>query len=415
MRTTEQGSSLTRAAWFAPAIAALLYFSQGFPFGIVDQLLPLYMRTQNVSLPKIGLVSAVSSAWTWKFLWSPLIDRYGTYRRWMSACLVVLTGTMVAFALVPPQLTMLFFVIIAVLSFASATQDIAIDAMTVRMTPKHPLGYVNSVRVTAYRGAMIVAGGALAALTAVIGWTGTFVVAASIMAAILIATFFLPADRGAPSDPGAPRKNPFTGIQSLFSRERAAAILAVAFIYRVGDAALVPMVKPFWVDKGFSTAQIGVVTTVVGIGFLILGAFAGGAFISRFGIWRALLVFGVLQMVSNGGYAIAASSPASRDLFYGVVIIENFCGGLGTAAFLAFLMAVCDRQFAATQYAFLSAAFAFTRFVIGTLSGLLAQEMGYANYFWLTMALGLPGLLLVPLIRHETLLAPQPKDIVAEA
>jgi PAT family beta-lactamase induction signal transducer AmpG len=263
---------------------------------------------------------------------------------------------------------------------------------------------------------MIVAGGALAALTAVVGWKGAFFVAAAITGVILVATFFLPSDagEGAGEDTGAPRPGPFAGIGSLLSRKRAAAILAIAFIYRLGDAALVPMVKPFWVDKGFSTAEIGTVTTVIGIGFLILGAFTGGAFISRFGIWRALLFLGVLQMVSNAGYAIAASGAQSRNLFYAVVIVENFCGGMGTAAFLAFLMAVCDRHFAATQYALLSAAFAFTRFVIGSFSGVLAQNMGYANYFWLTLALGLPGLLLVPLIRNEQLLAPQPKDIVAE-
>jgi PAT family beta-lactamase induction signal transducer AmpG len=175
------------------------------------------------------------------------------------------------------------------------------------------------------------------------------------------------------------------------------------------------MVKPFWVDTGFSTAEIGTVTTVIGLGFLIAGAFAGGAFISRFGIWRALLFLGVLQVISNAGYALAAPASPSREIFYTVVIIENFCGGLGTAAFLAFLMAVCDREHAATQYALLSAAFAFTRFVIGSVSGVLAERMGYASYFWLTMVLGIPGLLLVPLIRGEELLAPQPREIVAEA
>ncbi len=138
---------------------------------------------------------------------------------------------------------------------------------------------------------------------------------------------------------------------------------------------------------------------------LIAGAFVGGAVISRFGIWHALLWLGVLQVVSNVGYAIAASSAVSHPMFYSVVIIENFCGGLGTAAFLAFLMSVCDREHAATQYAMLSAAFALTRFVIGSFSGILAQDFGYAKYFWLTVILGIPGLLLVPLIRNADLMA----------
>src|SRR5438105_2458277 len=100
---------MKQARWYAPTLAALLYFSQGFPFGIINELLPLYMRVKNVSLAEIGLVSAVSSAWTWKFLWSPLVDRYGTYRRWMGGALVVLTAMMIGFALISPQATVIFF------------------------------------------------------------------------------------------------------------------------------------------------------------------------------------------------------------------------------------------------------------------------------------------------------------------
>ena len=382
-------------------MAAVLYFAQGFPFGIVNELLPLYMRVQNVSLTNIGLVSAVSSAWTWKFLWSPAVDRFGTYRRWMGVALVVLTATMAAFAVVPPQMTSVFFGIVAILAFASATQDIAIDAMAVRITPQHQLGYVNSIRVTAYRGAMIVAGGALAALAAVAGWRATFFTAAAIMAIGLAATFFLPKESGENH-----HESPFKGMALWIRGPYAYAFLALAFIYRLGDAALVPMVKPFWVDKGFSTAEIGTVTTIVGLSFLIAGAFTGGAFISRIGIWKSLLWLGVAQVVSNAGYAIAASQPPSHPVFYSVVILENFCGGLGTAAFLSFLMAICDREYAATQYALLSAAFAFTRFVIGSFSGMLAENIGYTSYFWLTLILGIPGLLLVPLIRNAELTPP---------
>lgn len=401
---------MARPAWFAPTIAAVLYFAQGFPFGIVNELLPLYMRVQNISLTNIGLVSAVSSAWTWKFLWSPAIDRFGTYRRWIAAALVVLIATIAAFAVVPPEMTTLFFVIVAVVAFASATQDIAIDAMAVRITPERQLGYVNSIRVTSYRGAMIVAGGALAALTSVIGWQATFIVAAAIMGLALVTTMFLPHESGAATR----HESPFRGMGQWLQRKHAFAFLAIAFIYRLGDAALVPMAKPFWVDKGFSTAEIGTVTTIIGLSFLIAGAFTGGFFISRIGIWHSLFWLGIVQVLSNALYAIAAAQPASQAMFYGAVIVENFCSGLGTAAFLSFLMAICDREFAATQYALLTAAFAFTRFVIGSFSGVLAETMGYASYFWLTLILGIPGLMLLPLIRGAELTPPKTRDVVAE-
>ena len=397
-----------RPAWFAPAIAGILYFSQGFPFGLVNELLPLYLRTQNVSLTQIGLMSAVSSAWTWKFLWSPLVDRYGSYRRWMAGCLITLIATYLAFVVIPPQQTALFLVIVAILALASATQDIAIDAMAVRITPTHQLGYVNSVRVAAYRGSMMVAGGALAALASFLGWRAAFVTAVVITGVILVINFFLPRETGE-----AHHENPFRGMSLWLQRRHAAVFLALAFIYRLGDAALYPMSKPFWVDQGYSTRDIGLVTTVIGISFLIAGAFTGGAFLSRFGIWQALLWMGILQMLSNGGYALAASGN-NRPMFYAVVIIENFTSGLGTAAFLAFLMAVCDPKHAATQFAMLSAAFAGTRAVIGSFSGLLAERMGYGPYFWLTLALGLPGLLLLPLIRGEELLAPKDRGYVVD-
>ena len=390
-----------RPLWFAPAIAAILYFSQGFPFGLVDRLLPLYLRTQQVSLVQIGLISAVGSAWTWKFLWSPLIDRFGSYRRWMAGSLLVLTATIASFAFVPPEQTALIFTIVAVLAFASATQDIAIDAMTVRITPKEQLGYVNSVRVTSYRGAMIVAGGGLAALTTLVGWRGAFLIAAAMTAAMFLFTFFLPAETGEQTQ----HANPFRGMARWIRRPHAYVFLAIALLYRLGEVAIVPMSTPFWVDKGFSTVEIGTITTAVGLFFLIIGAFIGGAVISRFGIFYALLWLGFLQVVSNAGYGIAASRPASDPMFFAVVIIENFCSGLGTAAFLAFLMAVTEREHAATQYAMLSAAFALTRFAIGSVSGVLAEKMGYTNYFWLTVALGVPGLLLVFLIRDDELVA----------
>ena len=390
-----------RPLWFAPVIAAILYFSQGFPFGLVDRLLPLYLRTQHVSLAQIGLISAVGSAWTWKFLWSPLVDRYSTYRRWMAGSLLFLTATIAAFAVVPPQQTALIFAIVAILAIASATQDIAIDAMTVRITPTEQLGYVNSVRVTAYRGAMIVAGGGLAALTSLVGWRGAFLTAAAITAAMFLFTFFLPAESGEQTQ----HANPFRGMARWIRRPHAYVFLAIALLYRLGEVAVVPMATPFWVDKGFSTVEIGTVTTAVGLFFLIIGAFIGGAVISRFGIFHALFWLGILQVLSNAGYAIAAARPASDPMFFSVVIIENFCSGLGTAAFLAFLMAVTEREHAATQYAMLSAAFALTRFAIGSVSGILAERMGYTSYFWLTLILGIPGLLLVLLIRKDDLVA----------
>ncbi len=399
-----------RQRWFLPTLAGVLYFSQGFPFGIFEELMPLYLRTQGVSLTQIGLFSSIGAAWTWKVLWSPLVDMYGSYRRWIAGSLVGITAAIAALAFVPPSQTHVLWWILIALALASATQDIAIDALTVRITPTRLLGYINSIRVTAYRGAMIIAGGGLAAITPLVGWPGAFAVGALLTACVFVFTLFMPRDRGE----RVKHENPFRGLAHWMKRPRAGVLLLIALLYRIGDAALVRMVKPFWIDRGYSAAEVGTVTTIIGISLLIVGAFVGGAFVARYGIYSALVWLGLAQVLSNIGYAVAASSGASRPLMYSVAMIENFCGGLGTAAFLAYLMSICDREHAATQYAMLSAMFALSRTLIGTVSGVAADRLGYGAYFWLTVAVGLPGLLLLPLVRRELLVPPSRSEIVAE-
>jgi PAT family beta-lactamase induction signal transducer AmpG len=393
--------------WFYPSVAALLYFSEGLPYGIVNELMPLYLRLHDVSLEQIGLLSTVGLAWTWKVLWSPLVDRYGTYRRWVAGSLVAIVLALAALTTVDPRQTTILWTLIAILAFASATQDMAADALMIRITPERMLGPVNSVRVAAYRGAVIVAGGGLAALATPFGWRFAFAAAAILAAGILVATKFLPReDRSAAGGGGAPmngarRESIFAGLSEWISRPHAVAIIAFILLYKLGDFALAPMIKPYWVDRGFSAAEIGTVTTVMGVSFLIAGAIAGGAAVARFGIYSCLLWFGILQMLSNLGYALIGSFGGNRPALYAATIIENFTWGLATAAFLAFLMSICDREHAATQYAMLSALFGLSRSLIGTASGFSTAALGYSGYFWVTVALGVPGLLFIPLIRSD--------------
>jgi PAT family beta-lactamase induction signal transducer AmpG len=178
-------------------------------------------------------------------------------------------------------------------------------------------------------------------------------------------------------------------------------LLAVILLYRLGDNALTPMIRPYWVARGFSATEVGNVTTTLGMICTILGAIAGGAFVTRFGVFRGLLFLGVVQMLSNIAYALVAMTNAGRPALYGAAVIETFCGGLGTAAFLSFLMFICDRDNAATEYAMLSALFAVARSFAFALSGYFAKDLGYANYYWLTAALALPGLALLPQIRDR--------------
>jgi PAT family beta-lactamase induction signal transducer AmpG len=380
-----------------PALACILYFSEGFPFGVATDSVNLYLAFARVDLATIGLISSVGIIWTLKFAWAPLIDSVGTYRSWMFGSLVVLSLALATLGVVRPA-SPAFWAALIVLVFASATQDTAIDALAIRITPRDLLGVVNSARVAAYRGAMLVAGGGMALLSDHIGWRGAFFVAAGVPLVVLALTALT-----APPERGAEEKheNPLRALVGWMRRPGALLLLAVILLYRLGDNALTPMIKPYWVERGFSATEIGNVTTTLGMICMILGAIAGGIFVTRFGVYRGLLVLGTVQMLSNFAYAIVAATNGGRPSLYGAAIIETFCGGLGTAAFLSFLMYICDRDNAATEYAMLSALFAVARTFAFAFSGYVAKDLGYANYFWLTAALALPGLALLPMIRER--------------
>ncbi|HUP45649.1 MAG TPA: MFS transporter [Thermoanaerobaculia bacterium] len=383
-----------RARWFIPGLATGLYFSQGFPFGIANYALPVYLSVEGVSATGVGLLSTIGLAWTFKLFWAPAVDLFGTYRRWIMGSLAVLAASIAMLGIVPPASTG-FWVAASILALASATQDIGIDAQTIRMTPRELLGPVNSARVTAFRVAIIAAGGGLALLSDFIGWRATFLAAAAIAIALIFFMLLIPHEERALEH----RENPFRGLWRWLARPRAMAFLAVIFLYRVGDSALTLMVPKFWAMRGFSAGEIGTVTTTLGMIFTIAGAIAGGWFVARYGIYAGLLWLGIAQMLSNVGYAAVAQYTAGRPAMYGVAIVESFCNGLGTAAFLSFLMFICDRDNAATEFAMLSAVFSLSRTVTGMFSGFGADALGWSTYFWLTVALGLPGLLLLPTIR----------------
>jgi PAT family beta-lactamase induction signal transducer AmpG len=380
------------------SVAALLYFSEGLPFGIVNDLMPVYLRVHGVDLTTIGFLSTVASAWTLKVFWSPLIDAFGTYRRWIATAVLAMAICMGVLVAMPVTSGTAFWMIITIFAIASATQDLAVDAFTIRATPTEFVGPVNSIRVAAYRTALIVGGGGLVALSGVIGWRGSFATSGAIAVIVFVIALRLPEDRGA----GAERKSIvdlFRGLGEWLRRPRAGVLLAIVLLYRLGELAIYTMIKPYWVDRGYSPAEIGTITAVIGVIVSILGAIAGGAIVARIGLYRAMLWLGAAQILSNLGYAIVATTHAGRWAIYAAAVVENIGYGLGTGAFLAFLMAICDRERAATEYAMLTAAFGLTRVLIGTPSGWITQNYGYPFYFWLTVFLGIPGLVLVPFVK----------------
>lgn len=378
------------------AWVSLLYFAQGFPFGIAVDNLPVYFAKHGVSLEQLGLMTLLGVPWTAKVLWSPLVDRFGDRRTWISVCLAVMAGLC---ALIPSfdaaQPTALLWVVLLALTTASATQDVAIDAYTIGLVRPGEEGVANGVRVSAYRAALLVGGGALVILAGPLGWPPVFWACSAILLCLAAAARRSPAL----AIPARQREDWWGPIRAWLARPGAVGVFLFVLTYKLADASMGPMIKPFWVKRGLTVEEIGLVSTTFGVFATIAGAALGGWLTSRWGIFTGLWTLGVAQAVSNLGYAGAAYADAGRPAIYAASLIESFTGGLGSAAFLAFLMNICDKSRAATEYAFLSALFALPRFVIGSASGWAAARFGFAAYFFLTFFLAFPAFALLPWAR----------------
>jgi len=366
------------------------------PFGIAYDVWPVFFRLHGVSLREIGLMSLLSLPWTWKLVWAPLVDRYGSRQHWITACLFMLGAT--SLAIMPQDASdpsYLMWGLLLLFTTASATQDIAIDAYAVDVATPQTVGSINGTRVSAARVAMFVGGGGFLILADVTGWDLLWVALAVVFFALAVAAWVSPR---VPLD-GSARRHAIRPVLRWVFRWQMVPVLLFVLLYKVGDSTLGRMVKPFWVDRGYSLTEIGSISVSLGVALTILGALAGGWIVNRIGIFRSLLWLGLAQLVSNLGYVVVAAVDLPRESIYVASMIESFTQGLGTAAFLSFLMNLCDKEHAATQYAILSALFALTRDVAGAFTGIGVESLGYAVFFAITTALALPALALLPLIR----------------
>jgi len=389
---------------------AVLYFAEGFPFGVIKDALPVFFRVHGVRLADIGLLILVGLPWSLKFLWAPAVDLWGQRRSWILGCQALLVlGILALLTVDPSRVTAALWVLLLSLAFLSATQDIAIDAYTIELLDEAEMGPANGLRVTTYRIALISAGGMLVALAGLIGWRAAFVAAAILMGCVVVLSWRMPHPEEPPTAAGRAARGVtafedavWTPLRQFFAHPGFGFVLCFILLYKLGDMSLGPMVRPFWVDRHFSMLQIGAVPGTLGVLSTILGALLGGNLTRRWGILRALWLLGMAQAASNLTYAAAAALPPSTTLMYTASVVESFCGGLGTAPFLAFLMSICDKAHAATQYALLSALFAPLGLVAGMVSGWAVERLGYAAYFTMTFFLAWPALLLLPWVRRWT-------------
>lgn len=406
-------ASATRSAgnvYFSRRVAPQLAlgFASGLPLALTGGTLQAWATVSNVSLQSIGFLTLVGTAYTLKFLWAPLIDRYappwlGRRRGWMLLMQVLLALAIMGMGMLSPgsalpELAMLA-VVVAVLS---ATQDIAFDAYSTDVLHGEERGAGAAVKVLGYRIAMIVSGGlALVLADSWLGWGHMYVLMGALMLACTAATLWAPepdAPSAAPGNLGQALVEPF---REFFGRRGAAGLLLLIVLYKLGDAFAGALSTTFLIRAaGYTATQVGTVNKVLGLAATIVGALAGGSIMARWGLYRSLMAFGLLQAVSNLGYWVISVSPNHLWLMAAGVGVENLCGGLGTAAFVGLLMALCRHEYSATQFALLSALSAVGRtYLAGPLTPTLVEHLGWPGFFLFSVAIGVPGLLLLHVYR----------------
>jgi len=386
-------------------VVALLYFIQGAPAAILWEVLPVYFRLHGVSLRAIGGLRLLELPYSLKVFWSPAVHRYGDRRAWMTVCMLAIAGILLALPWVDiAGVGGIVLLLILAFTTLSATQDVAIDSYSVGLISRAEEGSANGVRASAYRVALVFVGGGMVFLAALLTWNALFMLASFLFVILALAALRVPRL----SLPEQAREHWLQGFTGWAGTWRVVPLVLFVLTYKLGEFAIGPMVKPFWVDYGKTIwpiqddlmFQIGLFPTTFGIILSVAGALLGGAFISRYGIFHGVWMLGLLQAVSNLGYSVVEWLNLGRFGLYGASMFESLSGGLGTAAFLAFLMNVCQKEHATVQYAFLSSIFSLTGRLVGGISGMGAERFGYGNYFAVTFLLSLPAYLFLPWVKH---------------
>lgn len=367
-------------------VVLVLEFGSGLPYGVINELVPVWLRVHGTGLAALGALTLVGLPWTLKPLWAPLVDRFGTWQGWMAGGMFAATVGAAGIALVPPEVLVPVLVATA---FASATQDIAVDGYLVARVPAAEHGRVNGYRVAAYRGAMALGGGGAVWVGDRFGWPLAFGLVAVFQLAVAgYERVAAPAPRGAPSSPGG-----FFRALGAWVGDRARwPLFAFFLLFKLGDSAMAPMVKPFLLTR-MDAGTVGLLSSTAGAVLIAVGALLGGEVASRLPLGRALVVLGLGQACSNLVYAAAAAGTGVA-VAVGASVAESLTSGLGTAGTMALAMRAARGEQGATRFAVLSSVIGLTRTLSGATSGLAVEWMGYAEWFALTFCLALPGLFL---------------------
>ncbi|MGL1958028.1 MAG: AmpG family muropeptide MFS transporter [Colwellia sp.] len=379
-------------------------FSSGLPLFILYQLVPGWLRSEGVSLAEIGLFSLIGIPYVWKFLWSPLIDRYslgglGRRRSWMLITQVLLLFSIAAFGFINPAIDIWSVAYLAAaVAFFSASQDIVLDAYRRELLPDNELGLGNSIHVQAYRLSGLVPGSLAFILADHISWQSVFLIVAAFMLVGIVLTVTIKeieTEHLAPKSLQEAVVLPFKDFIQSNSLKSAAYILVFLFLYKLGDSMATALQTPFFIDMGFSKTEIGVVAKTASLIAMTIGLAVGGIVMIKLSINKALWLFGFVQIISILGFAALAEIGHNSYALAFAMGFEYLGVGLGTAAFTAFIARATNPAFAATQFALFTALTALPRTFANATTGIIVEQIGWTNFYFLCTALAVPGMLML--------------------
>lgn len=400
-------------------ITLLMGVSSGLPLLLTSKTLQAWMTIDGVDLKSIGLMAWAGLPYTVKFLWAPVFDLIvpplGRRRGWILIFQVLLALGIGSLALFKPEHDFLTMAAICLaVSFFSASQDIVVDALRRESLQDKELGLGSTFYIYGYRIAMWVAGALALILAGYIPWSTVYLAMGAVMAFCALFTYFASEpkiERGAPKSLKDAALGP---LKEFFARPGAWMILAFILLYKVGDTLAGAMATPFYIKLGYTTVQIGLVAKTAALAYIMVGGFIGGVMIYRYGILRCLLGFGFLQAVSTAGFALLAQTAALQGatphvwILAVVIALEDLSGGMGTAAFVAYMASITDKRFTATQYALLTSLMGVPRVVLSAYTGYLAeysgvvegatyvdQANGWVKYFLFCTAIAIPGIIML--------------------
>ncbi len=382
-------------------VAFAMGFASGLPLLLTGSLLQAWLRQDGVDLGTIGLFTLVGLPYTLKFLWAPLLDRFelplfGRRRGWLLLAQLLLMLAIAGLGMTDPAGNPWLVAFVALLvTFFSAVQDTVIDAYRREDLSDRELGFGSSMYVNGYRVGMLLAGSGGLILADHMSYRLVYLLmSASLLVGVLTTLLAREPDEpeGAPTTLAEAVVQPFL---EYFRRPEAWTILAFILLYKIGDVIATSITTPFYLDLGFSKSEIGEIAKLFGFWATIGGGVVGGALLIRIGIYRGLWIFGFLQAVSTTGFALLPFAGASAPALAAVIAAENLAGGMGTAAFVAFMASMTNKRFTATQYALLSSLMGVPRVFAAAPAGYLAEWLGWQGFFVLCVLAAIPGLIIL--------------------